>query len=295
MSSLYADMQVVACTLMTPHRPKAERADDMPLDPTKLMGAAHTLCAFFDQVLALEPSVLERFSAVEWAHLTIAVILVLKLSFPVDTCPLFEAAQARSALQAGAYLEKLCADPPAQNDADKSKTASGRGAVRGKSSNNTQDVKTTTDKTGNNNIAAAFRIILRKVKAKFDRRVAAAEAKAAAEETRALHRCPFLDGSLTEYIPLWEGQTILGNYSSLSGSASSSSQYHWGGGTGNAFGAMGVDGAASQQQQPPSTATRLDMPVFHDLWATMTQSWAVDDSMPNLNLDSNDADNFGTF
>ncbi|KAK7917118.1 hypothetical protein PG985_010726, partial [Apiospora marii] len=295
MSSLYADMQVAACPLLMPHRQKAEKPDAMSLDPTKLMGTAHTLCEFLDQVLTLEPSVLDRFSAVEWAHLTVAVILVVKLSFPVETCPLFDAAQARSALQSGAYLEKLCVDPPPENGdsaAHKSRTASGRGAVRGKSSDGGQDGKTTiTDKAGNNNIAAAFRIILRKVKAKYDRRVAAVEAKVAAEETRALRGCPFLDGSLTEYIPLWEGQTSIGHYSSLSGSASSSSQHHWGG-TGNVLGTIGVDGAASQQS---SSATRLDTPIFHDLWATMTQGWAADDSMPNLSMDEHDADNFGPF
>ncbi|KAK8102785.1 hypothetical protein PG984_015931, partial [Apiospora sp. TS-2023a] len=290
MSSLYADMQVAACPLLMAHRQKAER---MPLDPTKLMGAVHTLCTFFDQVLALEPSMLDRFSALEWAHLTVAVILVIKLSFPGDACPLFDAAQARSVLQAGAYLEKLCADPPPEDKTDKSKMASGKGAARGKSNNSGQDVKSTStsDKTGNNNIAAAFRIILRKVKAKFDKRVTAAEAKVAAEETRALRGCPFLDGSLTEYIPLWEGQSSIGTYSSLNGSVSSSSQYHWGG-TGHAFGTMGVDAAASQQ---PSSTNQLDTPVFHDLWATMTQGWAADDSMPNLNLDGNDADHFGPF
>lgn len=299
MSSLYADMQVAACPLLMPYRQKAERAGGMSLDPTKLMGAAHTLCAFFDQVLALEPSVLDRFSAVQWAHLTVAVILMVKLSFPVDTCPLFDAAQARSTLQSGAYLEKLCADPPPESgDADKTGTASGRGAVRGKSSDSGQEGTTTStsktsntpDKTWNSNIAAAFRIILRKVKAKFDKRVAAAEAKAAAEETSALRGCPFLDGSLTEYIPLWEGQTGIGHYPSLSGSDPSSSQY-WGG-TGNAFETTGVDGAASQQ---PSYAARLDTPVFHDLWATMTQGWAADDSILNLSMDSNDADNYGSF
>ncbi|KAK8070966.1 hypothetical protein PG997_011169 [Apiospora hydei] len=295
MASLSADMQVAACPLMTPHRPKAERAGGMPLDPVKLMGAAHTWCAFLDLVVALTPSELDRFSAVEWGHLIVAVILVLKLAFPVDTCPLFDAAHARNTLQFGAYLEKLCADPPPENDVDKPRTATGRGAARGKSRNGSQDTMTTSKNNGNaersgNNITAAFRIILRKVKAKFDRRVAAAEAKVAAEETRAMRGCPFFDGSLTDYIPLWEGQTSIGNYSSLSGSSSSSSQLQLDG-NGNIIGMLGMDGTAVQQ---PSSF-RLDTPVFHDLWATMTQGWAADDSLPNLTMDTNDAEDFGHF
>ncbi|KAK7946623.1 uncharacterized protein PG986_010944 [Apiospora aurea] len=293
MASLSADMRVAASPLMTPHRTKPERAGGMPLDPVKLMGAAHTWCTFLDLVLALTPSELDRFSAVEWGHLIVAVILVLKLAFPVETCPLFDAAHARSTLQFGAYLEKMCADPPPENDVDKPRTATGRGAARGKSSNGSQDTSKNngnTERSGNN-ITAAFRIILRKVKAKFDRRVAAAEAKVAAEETRAMRGCPFFDGSLTDYIPLWEGQTSIGNYSSLSGSSSSSSQLQLDG-NGNVVGMLGMDGTAVQQ---PSSSFRLDTPVFHDLWATVTQGWAADDSLPNLTMDTNDAEDFGHF
>ncbi|KAK8024118.1 hypothetical protein PG993_012184 [Apiospora rasikravindrae] len=276
MSNLYADMQVVACPLLSPHRPKAQRAGGMPLDPVKLMGAAHKLCAFLDVVLALTPSELDRLSAVEWGHLIVAVILMLKLALPVDGCPLYDAAHARSTLQFGAYLERMCADPPLENDA-------GTAAVRGKSGN------ASPDKTGNN-IAAAFRIILRKVKVKFDRRVAAAEASAA-EETRAMRGCPFFDGSLTDYIPLWEGQTSIGNYSSLSGSSSSSSQLQLDG-NGNIIGLMGIDDATLQQS---SSSSRLETPVFHDLWATMTQGWAADDNLTNLAMDTNDAEGYGHF
>ncbi|KAK8073774.1 hypothetical protein PG994_004673 [Apiospora phragmitis] len=295
MSSLYADMQVVVCPLMRPPRPKAETAGGMPLDHTKLMGAAHTLRTFLDQVLALTPSDLDRFSAVEWGNLIVAVILVLKLSFPLDIYPLFDSAHARTTLHFGAYLERMCAEPPPENDMEKSRTT-GKGAIRGKSNNGGPDATITTKRNGNtvktgNNIAAAFRVVLRRVKAKFDRRVAAAEAKVAAEETRAMRRCPFFDGSLTEYIPLWEGQTSIGNYSSLSGvsSSSSSSQYQLGA-NGNLIGMMGMDGAALQQ---PSS--RLDTPVTYDLWATMTQGWAADDNLPDLSMDNNDAENFGHF
>lgn len=260
MFSLYAGINVTACPLMTPQRSKFGKAGTMPVDPVRLMGAAHMLGAFFDQVLALTTSELDRLSAMEWGQLIVAVALGLRLSFPVDECPLFDAAQVRSSLQLGSYLEKMSADPlPPENGVDtKSK----------------------------NNIAAAFRIILRKIKAKYDRGVAT-------EEMRALRGCPFLDGSLTDYIPLWEGQTSDGNYSPFSGSSASYSQAaapkcnNLAGETSDAVGAMGMDGAASSSQ--------LDPPMFHDLWATMTQGWAAGDSVPNLGMGDNNAGDFGLF
>ncbi|KAK8005256.1 hypothetical protein PG990_011293 [Apiospora arundinis] len=296
MSSLYADLQVAACPLMTAQRPKTGRAGTMPLDPVRLMGAVHIVCAFFEQVLALTASELDNLSAVEWGHLIVAVSLVLRLSFPVDGCPLFDAARARSTFQSGAYLEKMCADP--------SPSPPPEGGVNSNDNNNNNNTaaigKGGLGTSMNSNIAAAFRIVLRKVKAKFDRGVAAAEAKVAAEEMRAMRGCPFFDGSLTDYIPLWEGQTTIGSYSSLSAVPSTSSthaaasQYRHvaAGSSGAAIEMMGINSAAAAAA---SSSSQLDSAMFHDLWATMTQGWAADDDVQDLGLDTNDTENFGHF
>ncbi|KAK6839679.1 hypothetical protein PG987_005545 [Apiospora arundinis] len=108
----------------------------------------------------------------------------------------------------------------------------------------------------NSNIAAAFRIVLRKVKAKFDRGVAAAEAKIAAEEMRAMHR------------------------------------HVAAGSSGVAIETMGINSAAAAAA---SSSSQLDSEMFHDLWATMTQGWAADDDVQDLGLDTNDTENFGHF
>lgn len=65
------------------------------------------------------------------------------------------------------------------------------------------------------------------------------------ESSQGMGGCPMLDGSLEQYFPLWDAD----------------------------LNPVAMDSAMEDRPKPPQ-------PVFHDLWATMTMSWATDDEQP---------------
>jgi hypothetical protein len=104
-------------------------------------------------------------------------------------------------------------------------------------------------------VVSASRVILRVAKAKYDARVASLPAAAPAQPSsrKAIGGCPMLDKRLEEYFPLWD-EALRNAYSGNHGDAQMLDM----GGTGLSLGEeMGVQ------------------PVYHDLWATMTMSWAT--------------------
>ncbi|RYO77533.1 hypothetical protein DL766_010128 [Monosporascus sp. MC13-8B] len=142
-----------------------------------------------------------------------------------------------------------------------------------------------------------MRVVLRAVKARYYRKIAASEAAAAttspeAEEGRGQisARCPMLDGTLSEYLPMWEGQQIQVQRLGQGGFAdpcpssygASSSQ------GGSAGGGMATNPLAGAADMPdfmmPMTMDHQEDPaglsdrpaVLCDLWATMTMGWAAD-------------------
>lgn len=223
--------------------PRGRKAKESPPDPAVLMATTHPLRAFFDFVVSLTTRELVLLSIADWSRIVVCVILALRLSLPIDVCPGFDAAQARQILDFGSYLERLCQDP-----ADKA-TA--------------QSKKTDT--------CTAFRVVLRSVKNRFDKRVAAAEAAALAAEvlaaeSRGTRGCPMFDGSLDKYIALWDGSgvPVPSSYATSQTETSSgplTDNFH---------------------TTPPAPEETKPL-VFHDLWATMTMGWAEEDM---LNLDT---------
>ncbi|KAI0153757.1 hypothetical protein BJ166DRAFT_365562 [Pestalotiopsis sp. NC0098] len=247
MSSLFDDMHLVAAPLMAALRPKANDGAP-PLDPKRLLLAVQAARAFFDFATALPPDALAQLSSADRSHLIIAVIVGYRLSFPLDACPAFDAAQARLILNFGDYLERLCRDPAegGQQPAVKKRT----------------------------DICTAFRVVLRALKAKYDKKVAAAMAKE--EIRRKAQECPMFDGSLDDYISLWDGHGAPIGGASYPTSQSSSS--------GVLTDAI-IEPAPSLDQGKPTE--------FHDLWATMTLGWGTGD-LPDLNMGDPQLD-YGSF
>ncbi|KAH8205628.1 hypothetical protein TruAng_000122 [Truncatella angustata] len=229
MSSLVDDMQVVASPLMSAYRPRTGEIDPA-LDPSRLMNVVHTVRAFFDMIVALPAEVMSQFSSADWLHVIVANILAYRLSLPIDICPDFDASQARQMLDYGSYLSKLCL-----GSTEDPKMAGGQ-------------------KT---DVCTAFRVVLQSLKTKFDKKVATAVAKE--EIRRKAQECPMFDGSLDDYISLWDGHGLT------SGSSYPDSQSSTSGVITNTM----TDFQPAADSSKPMTAP--------DLWAMMTLGWGGDD------------------
>ena len=196
--------------------PRSARKPDPNLQPhrvstSKLVVCTATMKEFFDYILTLSDETFSYFSGMEWSKLVFTTIIALRLSFPLNELPTWDSDWARSELRLGEFLGRFCEEPgltPATKKVD---------------------------------VLSACRVVMRTVKTKFDRRAAQYEALSSGSGSRSSGSlgCPMIDGSMAEYIPLWD-----------------------------------VD---PTQVQMPLTSIAEDpdaQPVFHDLWATMTMSWA---------------------
>lgn len=240
-SSLFDDMHLVAAPLMNAIRPKSADTEG-PMDPNGLMETVHTVRAFFEFITALPPQKLSQFSSADWVHVIVAIILAYRLTLPIEICPEFDSAQARQILDYGSFLEMLCKDP----DADAPGTASKK-----------------------IDVCAAFRVVLGSLKAKHESKVAAAKAKEGVK--RKARECPMFDGSLDDYILMWDGHGIPSN-SSYSTSQSSTS------------GVLTNPIVGFSPSVDPSKPM-----VVPDLWATMTMDWSNQD-MPDFGFEGTQTD-----
>lgn len=143
----------------------------------------------------------------------LAIIISIRISFCLPECPDWDAAWARSEIRLGEFLEKMC------------------------------DGAELTPVSTRVDVLSASRVVLRVVKTKYDRRVAALNTPAPST-VPGTHGCPMFDPSLDQYLPMWDSGFGLSSNSAV-----------------------------------PSRATEGQaQPMFHDLWATMTMSWATDES-----------------
>lgn len=290
-ASLCVDVYVLAAPLMQATRPRREESGDPPTDSAdRLQAAAYTVRAVLDYVASLPGEQLGRFSGPDMARLIVLVIVAYRLSFPVPTCPGFDHARGRQVLELSAILGRMSATGEEESDggvgagvgagAEKEAAGGGNSSRTGKSGAGTSKKKI--------DVVTAMRVVLGSVKAKFDRKSAELEAAAAAEESsRRARMCPMFDGSLDQYLPLWEGQqqqqqgdsSFAGSSSSYatslhSGSSSKAPMMAAAGGSVLLPSATTVGGGGSLYPQPAASK-----PVFHDLWATMTLGWATDADM----------------
>ncbi|KAI0012071.1 hypothetical protein F4779DRAFT_124491 [Xylariaceae sp. FL0662B] len=248
-ASLTTEMYLTAAPLMRAPRPRP----DLDLDPPSevaaalLLRATHAGRTFFDRAAALSAAELARLSGFDVTRLVLCLIAAFRLSFPVPTCPAYDWARGRRVLDLGAHLARLSAD---KGD------SSGAGTGTGKA-----------------DVVAALRVVLGSVRTRFERMSAALHARAEGERGgRGARACPMFDGSLDEYLPLWEGQqpqqegTLAGSsYSDSTGMLSDPV---------SAALAAELDSAASSSSGAGSSGAKPM--VFHDLWATMTMGWGSD-------------------
>ncbi|KAL7621146.1 hypothetical protein AAE478_008462 [Parahypoxylon ruwenzoriense] len=260
-ASLTADAYVLAAPLMRAPHPRSETSAGPSVDAAQLHAVAYTTRALFDFVTSLSPEEMGCFCNVDTSRFIVAVILAYRLSFPMPTCPGYDYIQSRKVLDFGTYLAKM-------SDVDDDEIGEPRGregpGEKEKSKRKRVDAVT------------ALKVVLRSVKAKYEKKsaaldTAAAAAAAAEEKNRRARMCPMFDGSLDQYLPLWEGQqgdsSFLGSTSYPTSARSASSAA-----VPNGSAVLHADGPQIVSQAAGGSKPAL----FHDLWATMTMGWAAD-------------------
>ncbi|RYP61613.1 hypothetical protein DL771_010065 [Monosporascus sp. 5C6A] len=322
MASLFAEIFLTAAPLMrltrstdrkknNKHQASSSLLPSSPssaIDADKLNAAMVPLRAFLDGVSALSPTQMLGLCSADYSRLIVALVVALRCSFPVPACPAFDWARAQRVLDLGAHLERLTAEPHegdghgqgqrGQEDegrrmGDWERSVGGDGAGNGNNSKKKIDVCT------------AMRVVLRAVKARYYRNVAASEAAAAAASPEAEEgrdrvgaRCPMLDGTLSQYLPMWAGQQVQVQGQGQGGFADpypSSSYDALSSQSGSTGGSMAMDPLAGTADMPdfmmPMAMDHQEDPtglsdkpaVLRDLWATMTMGWAADTAGFDLN------------
>ena len=280
MSTLFTQVYLASAPLLQFPTPKIFTRS-IPPDPAKLKPILPVLRRYFEASCNVDHAI---FSAIDWAHFVLCVVLAMRISFPLRGVPIAEPGErwddsaAREELRFGETLQRLCGG----ND----KESEGPGKAM--------------------DIGEAGRVILRVVKKKFDgqaekiRRAEERRKQQAQEEEEERLRaeqdvsmkgfgCPLIDGSMDDYFAIWEHggepsslspQDILGGGMSTMGMMAPMAEQDiprpvpgwqhdgsWSG-SGSGTGSMPEE---SYEEGYGAEAGRL---VYHDLWATMTVGWA---------------------
>lgn len=156
------------------------------IKPSRLLLCAHTLRTWFDYMVSLPASEFSHFTSVSWGHFVVAIILGLRLSFPMpETCPGWDHAAARGIVDLGSFLEKFS-------------TARGRES----------EILTPASSKKPTDVMSASKVVIGVVKRKYDKRLEALRSRPPhhipSDLDKSLNRCPMFDGSLDEYLPGWE-------------------------------------------------------------------------------------------
>ncbi|KAI5925724.1 hypothetical protein F4810DRAFT_657776 [Camillea tinctor] len=303
MSSLTADMYLVAAPLMRTPKPSASRVrngatitesdpSSSAIDPQKLLAIASSARTFLAHIASQSRQTVSHFCGADWARFIVAVIFGLRLSFPAGhVCAGYDHVAGRRVLDYGARLRELIALCGAVDEEE------GKGEEKGKKGGGEEEEKKKKGTKGTDAVAA-MRVVLGSVKDTFERKIAAEEQQQLLNLAISGGKaCPMINGTLSQYLPLWDGNrqqqqgqhgghgpstSYATSYSGLSGSSGS------GGSTSGilsnqgfvnmpaGFEGMGQIGATSAGADAADGVTEDRPLVFHDLWATMTMGWAED-------------------
>ncbi|KAJ4259761.1 hypothetical protein NW762_007692 [Fusarium torreyae] len=211
LADLFFDVFLQGGAIFYLNRLNTKRPRFVHPSPTRLACCVHNVRALFDHLLNLDSFI--YFTSIDWTRFILSVILAVRLSFPITDVPDWDHAWARSQLRFSDFLETMCEGP-----------------------------ETLTPATKRVDVLSASRVILRVVKAKYDRRVAMITAPMLTTKGLGPQGCPMFDRSMEPYISAWE--------------------------TGFEMSSM-----------MPTPNLDGQQPVYHDLWATMTMGWANDGSM----------------
>jgi hypothetical protein len=135
---------------------------------------------FLEYLLSLANTGFTSFTCIDWSKFVSAIIISIRLSFPLMDCPGWDDSWARNHLQFEAFLDKLCEEPDA------------------------------TDAKKQMDVLSATRVVVSVVREKYERNMAKIHAAEAFEASMAnMGGCPMLDGSLSHMIPTWDPEITL--------------------------------------------------------------------------------------
>ncbi|KAI1641486.1 hypothetical protein F4809DRAFT_586890 [Biscogniauxia mediterranea] len=286
MSSLTADMYMAAGPLMRAPKPSASRSRNAAavtsndsMDASKLLATASTVRGFLTRVASLPRQRVSCFCGADWARFIVAIILGLRLSFPAGPdCPGYDHVAGRQVVDFGARLREIIALCATTGEEE------GKGGEEKEKEDNKKIKKT--------DAVAAMWVVLQSVRDKFEKKMAAEKQQQQQQSALAsgAKGCPMLDGSLEQYLPLWDDhqQQQVGHGNHALSASYSTSYSGISGSSGSAYGVLpnqgftGMPGGledVSQMGGAPAAATVVDGTaednpmLFHDLWATMTMGW----------------------
>ncbi|PHH73162.1 hypothetical protein CDD82_5624 [Ophiocordyceps australis] len=157
----------------TPTEPLPSKG--FPILPPKLYACAPNLKTLLDTLSNLDEASFMCFTLHDWTRFIITTIFSLRMSFPINGFPDYDAAWTRSQLQFGDFLTQMICDT---------------------------DLTATSKKV---DVLSAIRIVLGVVKEKYESRLREIHAKPDDTETaqKEASTCPMLDGSLDHCLTLW--------------------------------------------------------------------------------------------
>lgn len=196
---------------------------------------------FFEYLLSIPEEYYADFTAFQWSLMVQAVLVLSRLTFVMASSFSWDPDTTRSNVSLVMYLDALC--------------------FRFHNTTSTPAVGHTPPK--NPDILYVFKMILTSVKKSYERRVAKIEPNFVPIEQPnnigiARGHCPILDPSLNVYFDSdIDMDSTYGGSWDLSGTPSTN-----------------LSGGPTNTPLPPSSYALPTAPLYHDLWATMTGSWA---------------------
>ncbi|KAK2018210.1 hypothetical protein LZ32DRAFT_613722 [Colletotrichum eremochloae] len=145
-----------------------------PIPAPRLERCLTLLRSFFDFIVNLDKNAFLEMSSIDWCRFIQALIVAVRVSFPLPLCPEWDHARAREQLQFGSYLAKLSAHH-----------------------------EELTPSTKRMDVYSASKIVIAVIKRKYEGRVANIDAPVN-KLPRSIRGCPMLDGSLDAYFPIWD-------------------------------------------------------------------------------------------
>ncbi|KAI1324903.1 hypothetical protein F5Y16DRAFT_411718 [Xylariaceae sp. FL0255] len=315
-----------------------------PIPNSAMQQAAVCVRSFFEGILALCRQKLGDFCGTDYSRLIVATILGFRMSLPLTAIsPDYDVVAGRQIIEFGEILQRFCAIDDnleqSSSDRDDDVIAPGAGATRsgkGKEKDAASggqtpktDAKPPKPQSKRIDAVAAFIVVLRSLKSKYDEKSKAFEERIARDFRIG---CPVMNGTLDQYVPLWSGKQhlqpqqelhdshALGNsmppnmtfggiqYANMPngdvlemdmssmGATVASSSYATSQTSSSGIDALsGGPAVFSENMAVNPAAGAEDKPtLFHDLWATMTMGWAGDDIRP-INLQDPDVMNYDDF
>lgn len=259
------------CAALTASSPSSPSFDSSV--SSKLHHCVSVLARLLSEARQLTPSTLSSLTAMDWGCLIVGIIVSFRLSFPLPSPwpAMFDYVWARNELRVGEFLDHMCGP-----DVDLPMTP----------------LSSSSSSAGNKfDVVSASIVIMRACQKKFhtkmkhairkEEAVAAAASAAASSITqldsymgeaggeggggKAVHACPMLDGSLDQFMTLWDPNLTVGTTSTTGSGAT----------VAGSSAAPGIREATACVDDISAENFRPAKPVvFHDLWATMTRGWA---------------------